>query len=224
MHAFANCNCFQAMLSAVPAIFPAETGLGIPPLDSQSSFMPWDSLGCYFSPFDHLQLESVMGLSNLGPGEPNLSPVSSDSGTDPSRYHAGLDSGSDGLNQNSVSSNDDPDEPKRNSVGLGSGTCKRRRMVSILEERKRRRMESNRESARRSRMRKRKHLENLRNQVNRLKLENRECMNRLGFVIHHFLVLQRYNDQLYSESVVLQSRLAEVRNILQLHQRLQQEQ
>ncbi|PPS02951.1 hypothetical protein GOBAR_AA17708 [Gossypium barbadense] len=64
---------------------------------------------------------------------------------------AGSGSGSDETNQNQTNSNSSLDQPNQ--------------LVSVIDERKRRRMISNRESARRSRMRKQKHLENLRNQT-----------------------------------------------------------
>ncbi|XP_042495938.1 basic leucine zipper 4-like [Macadamia integrifolia] len=90
--------------------------------------------------------------------------------------------------------------------------------VSAVDERKQRRMISNRESARRSRKRKQQHLENLRNQVNRLRIENREIINRLGFVTHHCHLLRRDNDQLRSESFALRQRLSDIRPILVLRQ------
>ncbi|XP_022774116.1 G-box-binding factor 1-like [Durio zibethinus] len=81
-------------------------------------------------------------------------------------------SGSDELNQNQTNSN-------------SSGLVEPNPPVPIIDERKRRRMMPNRESARRSRMRKQKHLENLRNEVNRFSIENRELTNRLRFVWYH---------------------------------------
>ncbi|XP_043713990.1 basic leucine zipper 4-like [Telopea speciosissima] len=90
--------------------------------------------------------------------------------------------------------------------------------VSAVDERKQRRMISNRLSARRSRMRKQQHLENLRNQVNRLRIENREITNRLGFVTHHCDLLRRDNDRLRLESVALKQRLFDMHRILTLRQ------
>ncbi|XP_043708987.1 basic leucine zipper 4-like [Telopea speciosissima] len=90
--------------------------------------------------------------------------------------------------------------------------------ASAVDERKQRRMISNRESARRSRMRKQRHLEGLRNQMNRLRTENREIANRLGFVNHHCHLMRTDNDRLRSESVVLKQRLSDFRRILVLRQ------
>ncbi|KAL5706679.1 hypothetical protein ACHQM5_024814 [Ranunculus cassubicifolius] len=84
----------------------------------------------------------------------------------------------------------------------------------VVDERKQRRMVSNRESARRSRMRKQRHLEDLRNQVNRMRLDNREVANRLELMNHHCHILKRDNDRLMSESSVLRQRLSDIRQIL----------
>ncbi|CAN4092186.1 unnamed protein product [Withania somnifera] len=88
------------------------------------------------------------------------------------------------------------------------------RLVSSLEERKRCRRISNRESARRSRFRQKKHFDNLTDQVNRLKLENRELKNRLCVVTHHCQVAQSETDRLILESIVLQQQLAGLCQIL----------
>ncbi|XP_011073675.1 basic leucine zipper 4 [Sesamum indicum] len=94
---------------------------------------------------------------------------------------------------------------------------------SIIDERKRRRMISNRESARRSRMRKQKHLENLRTQLNRLRTVNGELTNRVRWVVHQDQLVRRQNEHLRSEAVVLRQRLWDIRQVLlvrQLHQQL----
>ncbi|XVF17489.1 hypothetical protein REPUB_Repub10bG0127100 [Reevesia pubescens] len=114
--------------------------------------------------------------------------------------------GSDEPNQNQTNSNSGLDEPNKSKP------------VSVIDERKRRRMISNRESARRSRMRKQKHLENLRNQVNRLRLENRELTNRLRLVLYHCHCVRTDNDRLQSEFSMLQQKLSNIRQILLLKQ------
>ncbi|KAK9270551.1 hypothetical protein L1049_026132 [Liquidambar formosana] len=86
--------------------------------------------------------------------------------------------------------------------------------VCGVDERKRRRMLSNRESARRSRWRKKRHLENLNDQLNRMKLENREYKNRLGLAMHQFQLVQRENDRLRFESAALRARLSDLYQIL----------
>ncbi|KAK1440667.1 hypothetical protein QVD17_06496 [Tagetes erecta] len=85
---------------------------------------------------------------------------------------------------------------------------------NTIDERKLRRMISNRESARRSRMRKQKHLENLRNHVNRHKSVNRELMNRLRFIIRHEQVLRQENERLRTESVMLRQKLWDLHQVM----------
>ncbi|KDP32105.1 hypothetical protein JCGZ_12566 [Jatropha curcas] len=109
----------------------------------------------------------------------------------------------------SSSGSDEPSEPNRSDQTS---------TVSVIDERKRRRMISNRESARRSRMRKQKHLENLRNQVNRLRIENRELTNRLRFVLYHCQSVRRDNDRLRSEHSMLRQKLSNIRQILMFRQ------
>ncbi|TYH28891.1 hypothetical protein ES288_A02G180200v1 [Gossypium darwinii] len=76
-------------------------------------------------------------------------------------------------------------------------------------------------TARRSRMRKQKHLENLRNQVNRLRIENRELNNRLKFLLCHCHCVKTDNDRLRSEYSILRQKLSDIRQIL-LFKQLQQ--
>ncbi|GMI86515.1 basic leucine-zipper 5 [Hibiscus trionum] len=121
---------------------------------------------------------------------------------------AGSGSGLDETNQNQTNSNSSSDEPNQ--------------PLSVIDdERKRRRMISNRESARRSRMRKQKHLENLRNQVSRLRVENRELNNRLRLVVYHCHSVRTDNDRLRSEYSMLRRKLSDIRQIM-LFKQLQQ--
>nr|CAD1819530.1 unnamed protein product [Ananas comosus var. bracteatus] len=84
------------------------------------------------------------------------------------------------------------------------------------EERRIRRMISNRESARRSRLRKQRHLEELRARLARLRDENRELAGRLGAAAHHALLFRRANDRLRAEAAALRRRLADARRLLLL--------
>nr|KYP52358.1 G-box-binding factor 1 [Cajanus cajan] len=81
-------------------------------------------------------------------------------------------------------------------------------------------MFSNRESARRSRMRKQRHLENLRNQVNLFRVENRELNNGLHFLLHHCNRLRTENEWLRSQRTLLLQKLANINQLL-LFQQLQ---
>ncbi|KAJ0967706.1 hypothetical protein J5N97_024623 [Dioscorea zingiberensis] len=102
------------------------------------------------------------------------------------------------------------ENPTRNSSGSDG--------PDPVDERRRRRMVSNRESARRSRIRKQRHLEGLRLQSARLRSENRELASRLAAVRHHCLFFRQDNHRLRSESTVLHRRLSEIRSFLLLHQ------
>ncbi|XWS21312.1 hypothetical protein CRYUN_Cryun30bG0045000 [Craigia yunnanensis] len=71
-------------------------------------------------------------------------------------------------------------------------------------------MISNRESARRSRWRKKRHLENLTDEVNQLNIENQQLKNRLSLVINQCHVVWRENEQLRSESIALWAKLLDL--------------
>ncbi|XP_052197788.1 basic leucine zipper 43-like [Diospyros lotus] len=81
---------------------------------------------------------------------------------------------------------------------------------SIINERKQRRMISNRESARRSRMRKQKHLDELWSQVIWLRNENQQLINKLNDVSesHDRIVLE--NEQLKEEGSKLRQMITEM--------------
>ncbi|KAG7032135.1 Basic leucine zipper 43, partial [Cucurbita argyrosperma subsp. argyrosperma] len=81
---------------------------------------------------------------------------------------------------------------------------------SIIDERKQRRMISNRESARRSRMRKQKHLDELWSQVLRLRTENHELIDKLNHVSdsHEKVLLE--NARLKEEASDLRQMLSDL--------------
>ncbi|KDP41589.1 hypothetical protein JCGZ_15996 [Jatropha curcas] len=114
--------------------------------------------------------------------------------------------------------------PPSSTSSPNSGSEESNRVVYSVDERKRRRMISNRESARRSRWRKKRHVENLTVQVNRLGIQNQELKKRLGSVLDHCHVLWRENNQLTTEYLALQARLSDLCHTLvamQTMQRLQ---
>lgn len=81
---------------------------------------------------------------------------------------------------------------------------------SVLDERRRRRMISNRESARRSRMRKQRHLDELWSQVVRLRTENHSLVDKLNHVSEcHNRALQE-NARLKEEANDLRQTLTEL--------------
>ncbi|KAK3031801.1 hypothetical protein RJ639_036953 [Escallonia herrerae] len=79
--------------------------------------------------------------------------------------------------------------------------------LSIIDERKQRRMISNRESARRSRMRKQKHLDELWSQVVRLRTENHSLMNKLNHV-------SETHDRVLGENARLKEEASNLRQML----------
>ncbi|KAJ9147456.1 hypothetical protein P3X46_029618 [Hevea brasiliensis] len=82
--------------------------------------------------------------------------------------------------------------------------------LSLINERKQRRMISNRESARRSRMRKQKHLDELWSQVVWLRNENHQLIDKLNHVSEcHDRVLQE-NAKLKEEASELQQMLSDM--------------
>ncbi|KAG8384554.1 hypothetical protein BUALT_Bualt04G0129900 [Buddleja alternifolia] len=79
--------------------------------------------------------------------------------------------------------------------------------LSIINERKQRRMISNRESARRSRMRKQKHLDELWSQVVWLRNENHQLIDKLNHV-------SESHDQVLQENAQLKEETSELRRML----------
>lgn len=79
--------------------------------------------------------------------------------------------------------------------------------VSIIDERKQRRMISNRESARRSRMRKQRHLDELWSQLLRLRTENHNLIDRLNHVLES-------HDKVVQENVRLKEEASDLRRML----------
>lgn len=189
------------MLSAIPAtMFPdGPFGSSFPAFEDGFSSLETLDTPFVFPHFD----EPV-----FSPTE-NHKPIISISGSDNWKSITEFNSGSDESNLKTKNSSspgsDDTSQPVDHPV-------------SVTNERMRRRMLSNRESARRSRMRKQKHLDNLRTQLNRLRVTNRELMNRLRFANHHCQIVKTDNDRLSYESVVLRQRLWDIRQVLLVRQ------
>ncbi|XP_038994191.1 basic leucine zipper 43-like [Hibiscus syriacus] len=79
--------------------------------------------------------------------------------------------------------------------------------VNVIHERRQRRMISNRESARRSRMRKQKHLDELWSQVTRLRNENHSLIDKLNHV-------SEFHDRVVQENARLKEEASDLRQML----------
>ncbi|GMH08822.1 hypothetical protein Nepgr_010662 [Nepenthes gracilis] len=87
-------------------------------------------------------------------------------------------------------------------------------MLQLTQERKRKRMESNRESARRSRMRKQKHLDDLMAEVARLRNENNDLITQNNLTSQLYLRMEAENSVLVAQVAELSSRLQSLNDII----------
>ncbi|EOA17614.1 hypothetical protein CARUB_v10005978mg [Capsella rubella] len=86
---------------------------------------------------------------------------------------------------------------------------------SLMEQRKRKRMLSNRESARRSRMKKQKLLDDLTAQVNHLKKENSDIVTSVSITTQHYLTVEAENSVLRAQLDELNHRLQSLNDIIE---------
>ncbi|KAF8405279.1 hypothetical protein HHK36_010181 [Tetracentron sinense] len=84
----------------------------------------------------------------------------------------------------------------------------------VMDQRKRKRMLSNRESARRSRMRKQKHLDDLMAQVAQLRKENNQILTTINFTTQHYLNIDAENSVLRAQMGELNHRLQSLNEII----------
>ncbi|KFK30382.1 hypothetical protein AALP_AA7G253900 [Arabis alpina] len=219
------------MLSTVPAFSFSEPGLVHQFSGFQTGFTPWE--------WDCSDLFSV---NELSPEPAVPSPCYGESDIGSVKINSGFDdikTGSDESCRGFIKTKGQPfsqaNEPDSEdqkhltaiaNFGTGEGNHDRNKLSQpeITDERKRKRMESNRESARRSRIRKQSHIDNLRNQVNQLDLENRELNNRLRLVLCQLQRVNSDKNRLLTEQEILRLRLSEMRRILIIKQLQQQQQ
>lgn len=83
-----------------------------------------------------------------------------------------------------------------------------------MDQRKRKRMISNRESARRSRMRKQKHLDDLMAQVGQLRKENNQIVTAMNVTTQQFLNVEAQNSILRAQVAELSHRLEALNEIV----------
>ncbi|KAL5064109.1 hypothetical protein RYX36_025846 [Vicia faba] len=173
----------------ISTLSPSDSFLDNPFSTFSGSFPPWD--------FHDLFSDDLEPTTPL--------PITSTSGSDePNQTHEKRKPDSDEPNRTHEKRKPDSDEPNHRAI--------------VIDERKRRRMLSNRESARRSRMRKQRHVENLRNQLNKCRIENKELKNRLQFILFHYNSLRTENEWLRSERTVLNQRINYYTQILAYQQ------
>ncbi|CAI8600036.1 unnamed protein product [Vicia faba] len=87
---------------------------------------------------------------------------------------------------------------------------------NLMDERKNKRKQSNRESAKRSRMRKQKHVDDMMNQVSDLTKENNEIVNKINITTQHYLNVEADNSILRAQIGELSQRFQSLNNIIEL--------
>lgn len=225
------------MLSTVPAFSMSEPGLVNQFQGFQTGFTPWEWDCSDLFSVNQLSLEPAVpspcfaesdsGLVKINSGFDDIKPGSDEEYTGFIKTKPGFD---EAQSSHGVPDEPDSDDPKQWTAiaSLHSGEQNHNRNTLIqpemTEEKKRKRMESNRESAKRSRMRKQSHINNLRNQVNQLDMENRELKNRLQLLTYQLQRVNTDNIQLVAEQDILRLRLSEMRRILMIRQLQQQQQ
>ncbi|KAK8959170.1 Light-inducible protein CPRF2 [Platanthera guangdongensis] len=88
-------------------------------------------------------------------------------------------------------------------------------LQALMNQKRNKRMLSNRESARRSRMRKQEHLDNLRAQLNQLRNDNFQIRTILDISTHQYFDVETQNYVLRTQATELSSRLNSLADILQ---------
>ncbi|KAI3736960.1 hypothetical protein L2E82_26950 [Cichorium intybus] len=84
----------------------------------------------------------------------------------------------------------------------------------MMDQRKRKRMESNRESARRSRMRKQKHIDDLMAQANKLKNDNAQIQTTIDVTTQRYVQIEAENSVLRAQVSELSQRLDSLNEIM----------
>ena len=88
--------------------------------------------------------------------------------------------------------------------------------IAMMDDRKRKRMQSNRESAKRSRMKKQQHLDGLLSKVAQVQKENREIMERIDKTTEMYIKIASDNSVLRAQIVELSDRLHSLNSVLHI--------
>ncbi|KAG6471681.1 bZIP transcription factor 11-like [Zingiber officinale] len=99
--------------------------------------------------------------------------------------------------------------------GLLQSSIFEENLEAVLDQRKQRRRVSNRESARRSRVRKQQRLDDLNSQLQHLRRDNAEVLASLSLVTQRYFEVDRENSVLRIQSMELGNRLMSLAEILQ---------
>ncbi|CAO2187894.1 unnamed protein product [Urochloa humidicola] len=83
-----------------------------------------------------------------------------------------------------------------------------------MELKRKRRMESNRESAKRSRQRKQQHLDDLNSQVDQLRSTKQQLITAVNITTQNYAAAEAQNSVLRTQMIELESRLSALRDII----------
>ncbi|KAL4588837.1 hypothetical protein LXL04_001734 [Taraxacum kok-saghyz] len=86
----------------------------------------------------------------------------------------------------------------------------------LMKERKRKRMISNRESARRSRKRKQKHIDDLTSHLNQLRVKNNQIISSVSITTQHYMSVEAENSVLRAQVAELSHRLQSLNEMIAL--------
>ncbi|TKY50111.1 Basic leucine zipper 43 [Spatholobus suberectus] len=155
---------------------------------------------------------SVSGLNYLLPSNPSPYPPNNYTmiqNNIPTFQYQRFSNQLQGYNHNYNSPHQVPDFSPQSSCISSNSTSDEadEQQLSLINERKHRRMISNRESARRSRMRKQKHLDELWSQVVWLRNENHQLIDKLNHV-------SESHDQVLQENAQLKEEASELRQVI----------
>ncbi|KAI5658572.1 hypothetical protein M9H77_27365 [Catharanthus roseus] len=101
------------------------------------------------------------------------------------------------------------------SVKQGGFSSETEERYAMMDEKKRKRMISNRESARRSRMRKQKLVHDLTEEVGRLQVENNGIMGKIDGITEKYMVFAGENNVLRAQTMELTDRLKALNEVIQ---------